>query len=1121
MRGLKRFWWLLLAIPVVIGLVRLKLDVDVLNLLPTNQAGVRGIRLYQDHFSNARELILTVRFPDGDSGDRLAAELGATLRAETNLLSTASWQPPWMEQPALAAEIIAFLWFNQPPAVFGSLTNRLSPQNLAATLGESKQALATSLSPMDIARRAFDPFNLLDLPSLSDLGGISPEQGQQMFASSDGTFRLIFLEANRDLPAYRDCVQWLGEVRKVVEAFRTGKQEWKDVQIRYTGRPAFVAEIATSMQRDLSGSILGTAGIIALLFYLTHRRWLPMLWLLALLALILIATMGIGSLLLGPINVVSLGFAAVLLGLAVDYAVVHYQEALSHPELAIPEIRRAIAPSILWAAITTITAFLVLNFGALPGLAQLGSLVAIGVAVSALIMVAVFLPPLFPDRRKPVFPGPQHAWWTYLFPPISKSPPAMLPTPRPGAGIPIWLTGGLIILTLILLTLRFPGIDRTGNALRFAQTEAEQALNEIQSSMGIPQDSLWLIAQGKTELEVSQRLSRAEALLGAARSNGWVQGYIIPTALWPRTDHQAANRDTTRWVSRQGERLREAALREGFQTNALFLTEELLKTWDGFASTPGTVWPTNRMSQWLLKRFVAHSTNEWLSMGIVHPPTNQAATEAMASLSETFAQEGLSLSGWSLLGTSTLKRVRERLWWMILPMGMLVLLSLWLAFRTLPEVLLGLGVLLLSGLCLLATMGLAGWTWNLLNLMAVPLILGTGVDYGIFIQLGLRRHQGDTTLVRRSIGRALLLCGGTAIAGFGSLAWSGSSGMASLGKVCATGIAANMLISIFLLPSWWLAIASRKSPIDKVSSPENGPSSLYSASLWRMSLVITRLLPYPVLRCISLIAAELYRLTNSRRREIVIANLLPALAGDRPAAEQAARRLYRQFTLKLLDLWRYEVGIQQKVDVQDENPLDALGEARKQGRGILIVTPHLGNWEIGGPLLKSRGITVLAITQPEPGSGLTELRTASRARWGIETLVVGRDAFAFVEIIRRLQEGAVITLLMDRPVSASAVEVELFGRPFLASSAAADLARASGCALFAVTVTRQADRYTARMFPEITYDRTTLNTRELRQQLTQRIMRIFEPEIQRDLDQWFHFVPIWPEPPHSTTPKTQ
>ena len=79
------------------------------------------------------------------------------------------------------------------------------------------------------------------------------------------------------------------------------------------------------MQRDMSGSVAGTAAIIGLLFWLTHRRWLPMLWLLALLGIILVATLALGGLVLGTISVVSMGFAAVLLGLAVDYAVVHYQ----------------------------------------------------------------------------------------------------------------------------------------------------------------------------------------------------------------------------------------------------------------------------------------------------------------------------------------------------------------------------------------------------------------------------------------------------------------------------------------------------------------------------------------------------------------------------------------------------------------------------------------------------------------------------------------------------------------------------------------------------------------------------------------------------------------------------
>ena len=135
------------------------------------------------------------------------------------------------------------------------------------------------------------------------------------------------------------------------------------------------------------------------------------------LELILIATLALGGLVLGTISVVSLGFAAVLLGLAVDYAVVHYQEALAHPEMTVPEIRRAIAPSILWAAITTMSAFLVLNLGGLPGLGQLGTLVAIGIGVAALVMVMIYLPPLFPERRK-ARPGqtPVH-WWSYFIAP--------------------------------------------------------------------------------------------------------------------------------------------------------------------------------------------------------------------------------------------------------------------------------------------------------------------------------------------------------------------------------------------------------------------------------------------------------------------------------------------------------------------------------------------------------------------------------------------------------------------------------------------------------------------------------------------------------------------------------
>ena len=893
--------------------------------------------------------------------------------------------------------------------------------------------------------------------------------------------------------------------------------------IRYTGRPAFVTEIAASMQRDLSGSIVGTAGIIALLFWLSHRRWLPMLWLLALLALILAATVGIGGLLLGSISVISLGFAAVLLGLAVDYAVVHYQEALAHPQMSVPEIRRAIAPSILWAAITTISAFLVLNLGGLPGLAQLGTLVAIGITLAALVMVVAFLPPLFPDRRKSGAAWTRHEWWAYLIPPDVRAAGPFVTAGNSYNRTALLATALIILCAGAVLSIKRPGLDKTTQALRPQHGEAEQALDEFTACLGIPQDPIWVIASGNDEREVWAHLSQADALLGQARSNQVISGYMLPAALWPRVEFQESNRATARWLGDQGPSLCEAALHEGFNTNALFLTDELVRTWARAGISTGVVWPTNQLSQWLLKRFMARTTNEWLVMGLVSPATNRVERASLADLSSRLSEHRVLLSGWELLGTTTLKRVQDRLWLLVLPMVALVLASLWFAFRRWTEVLLGVAVLCLSGLCLLTTMTLSGWSWNLLNLMALPLVLGTGVDYGIFMQLALRRQGGDVVRVRRSIGRALLLCGGTAIAGFGSLAWSGNAGMASLGKVCAAGIGANMLISVYLLPAWWLRLSLKtyfQSPMPEGRSqkPEYGSTQhatrntppFYRAGVWRLGLALVRVIPKTLLDSLFVLCGETYYRIHPQRRETVVRNLLPALHGDRAAAEAKAHHLFRQFALKLADLWRYEAGDAVQNWSLEPDAWEKFLAWQSKGRGILLVLPHLGNWEIGGPLLAQRGVKLLVLTQAEPGDGLTELRVASRAKWGIQTVVVGDDPFAFVEVIKRLQDGATVALLIDRPAAPTAVRVELFGHPFLASVAAAELARASGSVLATGCILRTGNTYAAHLHAEIEYDRRALGNREARRELTQQILRAIEPEIREHLDQWYHFVPIWP-----------
>jgi predicted RND superfamily exporter protein/lauroyl/myristoyl acyltransferase len=1112
---LKRWWWVLLLVAVGLGLARLRFDVDILDLLPPDEPSVQGLKLYQKYFTNARELIVTLRAPDADSAEKLSGELAARLRQETNLVEEVTWQPPWMERPDQLGELLGWLWFNQPPKDFAALTNRLAPDQLKPQLDETRELLANSMSPMDLARRSFDPFNLLTMPTLTNISGMNMDQGNQMFASTDGKFRVLYLQSAVDLTSYRDCESWLKKIHTIVAELQNGKSkdDWKNVTVHYTGRPVFVEEIATSMQHDMSHSVGGTTTVIAILFWLTHRRWKPMLWLLALLGLILFATLALGALVLGTISVVALGFAAVLLGLAVDYAVVHYQEALAYPQMTVPEIRRAIAPSILWAAITTMSAFLVLNLGGLPGLGQLGSLVAIGIALSALVMVMIYLPPLFPERRKPRPNQLPFRWWNYFI-----APQKPLAVENSSAGKKsyraVYLATGLIFFgACAVLCFQRPGLDRTGDALQPAHGEAQAALDEMTAELGLPPQPLWLIVPGRDEAEVYQRLTNAEALLDDAVRKNLIGKYLLPDALWPRTEFQIANRTTAMALGEKGPLLRDALADAGFNTNAFVLTAELVRTWSRAGESKSVMWPTNQVSQWLLKRFVARTPDECLVMGLIYPATNKVDAAELAALSKQLAQNHALLSGWELLGSATLKRVQSKMWQVVTPMVVLVLVSLWFAFRRATEIFLGLAVLCLSGLILLATMSLAGWTWNLMNLMALPLMLGTGVDYTIFIQLALRRHGGDLAAVRRSVGRALMLCGGTAVAGFGSLAFSSNLGMSSLGKVCAVGIGTNMLISVFLLPVWWRLLSPKSEAAGTDASGKSAGTKLpafYRGGLWKLGLVAAKIFPAVVLKKFAAGLADLCWIFQRQRGEVVVQNFLPVFSGDKSVAEKAARAAHKNFAAKLIDLWRVESGEITRNWLTNSGELEIIHAARRRGRGTLFITLHLGNWEHGGLLLNQLGIRLTILTQAEPDDGLTEMRKAARARYGVDTLIIGEDSFAFVEVIKQLQAGADLAVSLDRPPDRGGVPVEFFGKQFEASLAAAELARASGCALVGVTIVRRPDGYAVKVLPEFIYDRKNLGSREARRDLTQQILRAFEPEIRKDIEQWYQFTPIWP-----------
>lgn len=798
MSRLSRHWlWLLLLIPVGFGLARLRFDVDVLNLLPERSPVVQGLKLYQENFSTGQELLITVHSDDRSVSEEAAQTIAKALRSTTNLISQVTWQPPWLENPVEASELVAYLWLNQPPDLFAQLTNRLAGEGLTNTIQEAREQLTSSLSPQEIAMRGYDPLNLTRLPSQVDSTSQSFGSGEGLFASSDGTFRILFVKPAHGLTNYKLTKIWLQTVQQIASE-TVGKLGFaNDIQLNYTGHPAFVTEVANGMERDMRSSIPGTMVIIAILFWVAHRRFLPLLWLIVLLGLVLIGTLAFGGLLFGTLNVVSLGFAAILLGLA-DSGLILYQLARTTGD-PIWKVRNAVAPSILWSSATTAAAFALLNLSGLPGLGQLGSLITIGLLLAAVVMLIAYLPPLrailAKDGRTSPHPGKK----------------TITANPYRTKNILV-ITAVLSALTLGILFFDRPTFDHSTDALRPRKSPAYSTLEKIQQELGQAQERLWVIIPGKNESEVESRLGKVESFLQPASTNGLVSSYILATPLWPQSDNQQKNRENVRKIIHAQTDIFEAVTNQGFTTDSLKLAGNVFSTWEFALQSTNTFWPTNVASQWTMSQLTHHNKDEYLALGVVRPTINRGETEFISSKRfaeawpKEFTQDGIILSGWTVLG-SAMFDVVERDLWRIVPLILgLLIVALWLAFRSVKEVLLSFGCLIFSGFFVFAAMALLNQSWNLMNMMAIPLLLGSGVDYSIHIQHAMDRYHGDIRSVQRGVGRALLLCGGTNIAGFGSLVFSSNQGMASLGLICAIGIAANVITAVYLLPTWWTTV---------------------------------------------------------------------------------------------------------------------------------------------------------------------------------------------------------------------------------------------------------------------------------------------------------------------------
>ncbi|HIF55733.1 MAG: hypothetical protein ABGY10_07590 [bacterium] len=119
--------------------------------------------------------------------------------------------------------------------------------------------------------------------------------------------------------------------------------------------------------------------------------------------------------------------------------------------------------------------------------------------------------------------------------------------------------------------------------------------------------------------------------------------------------------------------------------------------------------------------------------------------------------------------------------------------------------------------------------------------------------------------------------------------------------------------------------------------------------------------------------------------------------------------------------------------------------AVEEGRGVIVVTGHLGNWEVGGGAFTSRGISLDAIAKRMANKAIGDAITGVRERFGIGLIHMDEVAR---EVPRSLLRGRVVAVLADQHAHKGGIEVSFFGREVSTTRAPALFAIRTGAPIF-------------------------------------------------------------------------
>lgn len=234
------------------------------------------------------------------------------------------------------------------------------------------------------------------------------------------------------------------------------------------------------------------------------------------------------------------------------------------------------------------------------------------------------------------------------------------------------------------------------------------------------------------------------------------------------------------------------------------------------------------------------------------------------------------------------------------------------------------------------------------------------------------------------------------------------------------------------------------------------------------------------------------------------------------ASKRQVRRTRRRMIYNLAfywtDLFRYcQLPYAKSRELlADVEGLDHLRGVLDAGKKVVLLTAHLGNWELGGLFLREQELPVSVVYVPDQSPSAEAFRAFLRDSIGVEAISLDPKAeLSSLPVLRALRDGRAIAMQGDRDFNESGELFDFFGAPAPFPPGPVLLARLSGAVVVPTFITYTEDYHLSIHFGEvIEVERTRDRQADVRKALGQWVEQL-EPAVARWPDQWYTFFDFW------------